>query len=104
MVIYNILKVPKDLPIPDLIDQVDFRVTFTINGVPYTPTKIEPDVEKVKLPDLPHIPLPKFQNVSDPRNNSQKPAGDPRDPRRRLSQTSLVSFVLKGSQSLLFLS
>ena len=92
------------MPIPDLIDQVDFRVTFTINGVPYTPTKIEPDVEKVKLPDLPHIPLPKFQNVSDPRNNSQKPAGDPRDPRRRLSQTSLVSFVLKGSQSLLFLS
>ena len=82
------------MPIPDLIDHVDFRVTFTINGVPYTPTKIEAEVEKVKLPDLPHIPLPKFQNVADPRGNAQKPAGDPRDPRRRLSQTSLVSYLL----------
>jgi hypothetical protein len=48
-------KPPSDIPIPDLIDLVDFRVTFTINGVPYQmPNDIITEVvaEKPKLPNL----------------------------------------------------
>jgi len=74
------LVVSRDLPVPELIDCVDFRVTFTINGVPYTPMRVDAEVERIRLPDLPSIPLPKLSSISDPR--------DPRDPRRRLSQSS----------------
>ena len=91
-----------ELPIPDLIEHVDFRVTFTINGAPYTPAKVDVEIEKMKLPDLPQIPLPKLSNLSDPRMTNpadpradprgdprgDAPRGDPRDPRRRLSQST----------------
>jgi len=70
-------KPPSDIPIPDLIDLVDFRVTFTINGVPYQiPNDIITEVvaEKPKLPNL--APLPML--------NQQSPKTSvPVDPRRR---------------------
>jgi len=65
-------------------------VTFTINGAPYTPVKVESEIEKIKLPDLPQIPLPKLSNLSDPRVMDPRNGGsaEPRDPRRRLSQST----------------
>lgn len=71
---------PTDLPIPDLIEVVDFRVTFTINGAPYQmPDIVQTLSDKPKLPNLPELLMPR---VSDPRNN-------PIDPRRRSISSSL---------------
>ena len=82
-----------DLEIPSLIDLVDFRVTFTINGLEVTPAKVNIDMDKMKLPDLPSIPLPKLASISDPRNLTPEisdPRVNPRDPRRRLSQNTVI--------------
>ena len=48
-----------NLPVPDLIEYVDFRVTFTLNGHPVTRSDeslIDYD-DKLKLPDLPSVSL-----------------------------------------------
>ena len=84
---------PSELPIPDLIDLVDFRVTFTINGVPYQmPNDIIKDVvsEKPKLPNLARksfiksssfhpiiLALPMLNKQQSPKTSA------PMDPRRR---------------------
>ena len=49
---------PLDLPIPDMIDYVDFRVTFTINGQPYIQPADDPMINDTyqKLPmNLPTV-------------------------------------------------
>ena len=47
-----------DLPLPDMIDFVDFRVTFTINGQPYIQPADDPMINDTyqKLPmNLPQV-------------------------------------------------
>lgn len=49
-----------DLPLPDMIDFVDFRVTFTINGQPYIQPADDPMINDTyqKLPmNLPQVSL-----------------------------------------------
>ena len=49
---------PLDLPIPDMIDFVDFRVIFTINGQPYIQPADDPMINDTyqKLPmNLPTV-------------------------------------------------
>lgn len=76
------IQVSDNFPVPDLIDCVDFRVTFTLNGHPVTRSDeslIDYD-DKLKLPDLPSIPLPKLSVLTE--------VTDPRDPRRRISSSN----------------
>ena len=50
-------QVSDNLPVPELIECVDFRVTFTLNGHPVTRSDeslIDYD-DKLKLPDLPSV-------------------------------------------------
>ena len=49
-----------ELPLPDMIDYVDFRVTFTINGQPYIQPADDPMINDTyqKLPmNLPTVIL-----------------------------------------------
>ena len=52
-----------DLPLPDMIDFVDFRVTFTINGQPYIQPADDPMINDTyqKLPmNLPQVRIWNF--------------------------------------------
>lgn len=78
------LETSSDLPVPELIECVDFRVTFTLNGQP-VPQKDDTLIDyedKMKLPDLPSIPLPKLSVLTE--------VTDPRDPRRRNSSPNVT--------------
>ena len=44
-----------NLPIPDLIEYVDFRVTFTLNGSIFTPPSDDPLKNDDKIPRLPDL-------------------------------------------------
>jgi len=92
---------PLDLPIPDMIDFVDFRVTFTINGQPYIQPADDPMINDTyqKLPmnlptlSLPRLSVPTTPVVSDPRRRSTSTASTTSSINNTMNTSSIETHV-----------
>merc|ERR1712106_1139229 len=87
--------------IPDMIDFVDFRVIFTINGQPYIQPADDPMLNDTyqKLPmnlptlSLPRLSVPTTPVVSDPRRRSTSTASTSSSINNTMNTSSIETHV-----------